>query len=126
RMDGPEPRLWIVPSAHTLDDAALAALLDRVRASGSTLLITGPLSLDAYWGPTERMADILGRTRLENVLREEVLDVDGRTVPVSFGGDGIATLVKEVPVDGAVPALQRVPLGDGTLLWCPLPVELDE
>ena len=126
RLDGAEPRLWMVPSAHNLDDAALTALLDRVRATGSTLLITGPVSLDAYWGPTGRMAELVGATRLENVLREEVLDVDGRTVPVSFGGDGIATLVKEVPVGGGVPTLQRVPLGDGTLLWCPLPVELDE
>ncbi|HZG78313.1 MAG TPA: beta-galactosidase, partial [Paenibacillus sp.] len=120
------PKLWIVPSAHTFDDGAMQALLERVRTQGGTLLFTGPVSLDAYWGKTGRLADIVGATRLENVLREELLTVDGRRLPVSFGGGGIAAYAKETPADGGAPALRGFPLGKGTLLWSPLPLELNE
>ena len=127
RLVGDEPRLWILPSPHNVDDDALAALLARVRASGATLLVTGPLGLDAYWSPTPRLTDVVGPTRSANVLREEVLDVDGVRYPVSFAGDGIAALVTEVRDDDVVPTLRPYDLGGGaTLLWSPLPVELNE
>ncbi len=125
RVAGDRPKLWIVPSAHNFSDEAIAALADGVRRDGGTLLMTGPVGLDAYWGPTDRMARVVGETRLENVLREELLAIDGRRYPVSFGGSGIAALAKERPAGGEL-ALQAYPLGRGTLLWCPLPVELNE
>jgi len=127
RVAGPAPKLWIVPSAHNIGDEALAALAGIVRRDGGTLLVTGPLRLDAYWGPNRsRLADVVEPTRIENVLREELLDVDGRTYPVSFGGGAIAALNKERPADGAPLRLAEYALGRGKLLWCPLPIELNE
>jgi len=126
RMAGARPKLWILPSAHNFDDAAFAALLEGVRRDGGTLLLTGPAGLDAYWGPTGRLSGVVGPARLENVLREELLAIDGRRYPVSFGGSGIAALAKERPDAQGELALRSYPLGNGTLLWCPLPIELNE
>ncbi|WP_309120872.1 beta-galactosidase [Paenibacillus sp.] len=126
RTEGERPKLWIVPSAHNFSDEALAALAEDVRANGGTVLLTGPIGLDAYWGPTGRFADVVGPTVVENVLREERLTIDGRSYPASFGGAGIASLAKERPESEGELALRSYPLGKGTLLWCPLPIELNE
>jgi hypothetical protein len=126
RVAGGRPKLWIVPSAHNFSDEAIAALTDAVRRDGGTLLLTGPIGLDAYWGPTGRLADVVGATQVENVLREELLTIDGRRYPVSFGGSGIASLAKERPAGEGELALRSYALGNGTLLWCPLPIELNE
>lgn len=128
RVAEPGPRLWIVPSAHNFSDEALQSLTERVGREGGTLLMTGPVRLDAYWGTAARLREVIGETRLENVLREETLLVDGARHAVSFGGSRIAELAKERPVGGAdeALALRAYPLGRGTLLWCPLPIELNE
>ncbi|HZG75797.1 MAG TPA: beta-galactosidase [Paenibacillus sp.] len=126
RVAGERPKLWIVPSAHNFSDEAIAALTDAVGRDGGTLLLTGPIGLDAYWGPTGRFADVVGETRVENVLREELLTIDGRRYPVSYGGSGIASLSKERPAGEGELALRAYALGNGTLLWCPLPIELNE
>ena len=69
---------------------------------------------------------------LANVRREEALELDGELLQVSFGGDFIAKLNKQVmtgedgqPVQGPT-QLHEIELGRGRLLWCPLPLELAE
>ncbi|MBD2843860.1 beta-galactosidase [Paenibacillus sp. IB182496] len=126
------PRLVIVPSAHNFSDEALARLTAHVEQHGGVLLLTGPLSLDAYWRPGGRAAELVGPSRIVNVRREEALALDGRLLPVSFGGAGIAKLNKEllpdadgVYADGPATLHER-PLGAGRLIWCPLPLELGE
>ncbi|PUA37542.1 glycoside hydrolase [Paenibacillus elgii] len=123
-------KLIILPSAHNIDSEAFAKLIAIVRATGATLLVTGPLGLDAYWQPEERLKDAIGSYRPANVRREEMLELDGRLLPVSFGQRRIAEVAKEVRTDEAAEAkadkLIDVPLGSGRLLWCPLPVELNE
>lgn len=123
-----QPKLILLTSAHNFSDEALQKLLAYIRQSGATLLITGPISLDDYWQPTQRLADVVGPTQLGNVLREETLELQGRSMPVSFGARRIAELVKELPAGSAGSAAEvtLAPLGRGKLIWCPLPVELSE
>ncbi|GGA30930.1 hypothetical protein GCM10010917_14990 [Paenibacillus physcomitrellae] len=126
------PKLILLPSAHNLDSAALERLLDIVRDSGATLLVTGPLGLDAYWRPTDRADALLGERVLGNVRREEMLGFGGKMLPVSYGHRRIAEVAKEslaaASADAASKRVDRVmdlPLGKGRLIWSPLPLELN-
>jgi hypothetical protein len=127
-----QPKLIIVPSAHNFSDAALEELTTHVRENGGTLLFTGPLGLNEYWAPTARLTEVVGETVLSNILREEAMVLEGKMYPVSFGGARIAQLNKEVALsdDGAWNSQHGVvrsyELGKGQLIWCPLPVELNE
>lgn len=123
-------KLIILPSAHNVDDSAFADLIDIVKETGATLLLTGPLSLDAYWRPVSRLVGELGNRQLHNVRREEALRIGEETVQVSYGHRKIAELCKEVPAEAgngmAVPSIIEVALGNGRLLWSPLPLELND
>lgn len=130
------PKLIIVPSSHNFSDAALEKLVVHVRTNGGTLLFTGPLGLNEYWVPSARLTEVIGETVLSNVVREEVMVLEGRAYPVSFGGAGIAQLNKEVALSEGLGnsgswnsqhgVVERYELGKGQLIWCPLPIELNE
>ncbi|NQX67532.1 beta-galactosidase [Paenibacillus alba] len=130
------PKLIIVPSAHNFSDAALEKLAAHVRSNGGTLLFTGPLGLNEYWTPVARLTEVVGDTVLSNVLREEAMVLNGKVHPVSFGGDRIAQLNKEVALSSGTGnsgtwnsqhgVVETYELGKGKLIWCPLPVELNE
>ncbi|BBH21358.1 hypothetical protein Back11_27030 [Paenibacillus baekrokdamisoli] len=124
-----KPRLIIVPSPHNFSSQALKQLIQHIRNNGGTLLITGPIGLDEYWRPVNRLTSELGlaHSSVGNLLREELLELNGRIMPVSFGGAHIADSSKQIthPANGAA-QLTDVELGSGRLLWCPLPLELNE
>nr|WP_313785156.1 hypothetical protein [Paenibacillus larvae] len=95
--------------------------------------MTGPLGLTEYWQPAKRLQDALGERILANVLREEAIEVGGRVVPLAYGRRKIAKLNKEVAVDPAtglaskqLAQLHEVQLRQGRLLWCGLPVEMND
>ncbi|BBI31252.1 beta-galactosidase [Cohnella abietis] len=126
-------KLIIVPSPHNFSDAAMEQLLDHVSKHDTTLLFTGPISLDEYWHKIERLSEELGTRKLGNVLREEMFTLDGQNVPLSYGGRKIAKLAKEVVLAEAnvkasksISTVQEVKLGKGKLLWCGLPVEMND
>lgn len=120
-------KLIIWPSAHNIDDVAFESLIQIVKQSGATLLISGALGIDAYWRKTDRMNDLVGERHLGNVLREESMLLQGRCYPISFGQRRIAEVSKEslVSETGASAVLEWT-IGSGKLIWCPLPVELGE
>ncbi|OAB32969.1 beta-galactosidase [Paenibacillus glacialis] len=126
-------KLIIVPSPHNFSDVAMEQLLDHVAKHETTLLFTGPMSLDEYWHKTDRFNEVIGTRSLGNVLREEMFTLDELNVPLSYGGRKIAKLVKEVvleAVDGNAvkpkSSVQEVKVGKGRLLWCGLPVEMND
>ncbi|MFU1794987.1 beta-galactosidase [Paenibacillus azoreducens] len=124
------PKLIIVPSPHNMDSKALDELLELVKESGSTLLATGPLGIDAYWRSSDRLDGVLGKRKLVNVRREEMLGLNGRVLPVSFGNRRIAEVAKEIPAEaegtnGFMDEVVDVPLGKGRLIWSSLPLELN-
>jgi hypothetical protein len=141
------PKLIIVPSAHNFSSEALDKLIAHVSSQGGVLLITGPVGLDEYWRPQARLTGEIGPTVLANLLREELLEMNGRLLPVSFGGTRIADANKQKPSvlqaaaghgetgsssggkqrrqgSGAT-QLTDVQIGQGRLIWCPLPLELN-
>ncbi|MNU61218.1 Beta-galactosidase [compost metagenome] len=124
-------KLILLPSAHNFDDAAMDELIRIVSETGAVLLVTGPIGLDAYWRPSDRLQAVLGPHELRNVRREEALVLQGQALPVSFGHRRIAEVAKEVPVHGSAEvsggaSVVNVPLGKGRLIWSPLPAELSE
>lgn len=120
-------KLIVLPSAHNVDDEAMERLFTIVRSTGATLLITGPIGIDAYWRKTDRLPELLSPRSLSNVVREEVLQLAGKPYPVSYGARRIAEVMKETLADGAQFAkLEEVQLGQGRLVHCPLPVELGD
>ncbi|QJD86389.1 beta-galactosidase [Cohnella herbarum] len=123
-------KLIIVPSPHNFSNASMEQLLDHVAKHETTLLFTGPISLDEYWHKTVRLSEELGSRKVGNVLREEMFTLDGENVLLSYGGRKIAKLAKEVMLDAGSlkpkSALQEVKLGKGRLLWCGLPVEMND
>ncbi|WNQ10601.1 beta-galactosidase [Paenibacillus aurantius] len=122
------PGLLILPSPHNFSSEALEKLTGHVSRHGGTLLITGPVGLDAYWRPVERLQAELGAAGQANVLREEAVIVDGRVLPVTFDGPRIADSAKQLvgTADSRrAQPLVEAPLGKGRLLWCPLPLELN-
>ncbi|UUZ97813.1 beta-galactosidase [Paenibacillus sp. P25] len=124
-----KPKLILVPSAHNISDEALKTLADHVREHGGTLLITGPVGLDAYWRPAARWENELGAGAVTNLRREESLLLEGRLYPVSFAGDRIADsnkqLLREEGSQGATKIVTAA-WGAGHIVWCPLPLELND
>ena len=90
----------ILPSAHNVDDQAFAELMDIVKETGATPLLTGPIGLDAYWHQVDRMTEELGERKLANVRREESLRIGDRAWSASYGHRKIAELSKEIPAGG--------------------------
>ncbi|WP_172195360.1 beta-galactosidase [Saccharibacillus qingshengii] len=119
-------KLILLPSPHNMDEDSMKKLLRIAKSTQATLVITGPAGLDAYWHESDRADKLLGIRTLSNVRREEMLELDGRRLPVSFGGRRIAETLKEVPADaeGRADAVLDVPNGKGRLIWSPLPLEL--
>ena len=123
------PKLIIVPSALNIDEVAFTQLIEHVRLHGGILFITGPIRLNEYWMSTPRLAELIGATEIQNIVREEVLEVAGQRYPISFGGKRIAQIMKEVIINESHPSysqLQEITIGQGKLLWSPLPIELSE
>ncbi|MCL6662480.1 beta-galactosidase [Paenibacillus amylolyticus] len=122
------PKLIIVPSPHNMDSDALQQLLTFAEKEGTSLLITGPLGLDAYWKATDRADHIVGKRSLGNVQREELLSINGVNHRVTYGRRRIAEVAKETLLhrDNVTPdEVHVLPLGKGKLIWTPLPLELN-
>ncbi|SFE74068.1 prepilin-type processing-associated H-X9-DG domain-containing protein [Paenibacillus algorifonticola] len=126
-------KLIVVPSAHNFSDEAFDQLVSLAK-NGSTVLWTGPLRLDAYWGAAnERLRAEIGETVPGNVLREEALLLGGKLHSVSFGGRKIGQLAIDRPIlqpgngsGNASQGLVSIALGAGRFIWCPLPLELND
>jgi hypothetical protein len=132
-------KLIIVPSPHNFDGEAFEELVAIAADTGATLLWTGPIGLDAYWRSEPRLTESLGELRQENVRREERLWLNesadsvraGETaLEVSFGARRIAETLKETALNAGDAAsgdrIVEAALGQGKLLWCPIPLELNE
>ncbi|MGI6704785.1 MAG: beta-galactosidase [Clostridia bacterium] len=118
-------KLIILPSPRVLTDDAWKTVMDKVK-EGSVLLITGPFSEDEYWGEVEERKVLLGLdTRIMNISREETLYIDGKPHRAAFGGDKLAWVDKELETSGTA-ALKTIPYGLGKVIWCPLPIEMNQ
>lgn len=121
-------KLIIVPSPHNFSDEAFEQIIELAKR-GSTVLWTGPLRRDAYWGPAdERLQAEINETVHGNVLREEALALNGKLYAVSFGDRKISTLAIDRPISSLSGAQSpiTVEIGSGRMMYCPLPLELND
>lgn len=126
-LENETPKLVVIPSPHNFSSEALAAILETVKEQGITLLFTGPINIDEYWQSTERTKDIFGSTKMENILREELLEINDKQYPVSFGGERIADTKKEIAASAKNgEAINEITYGKGKIIWSPIPVELND
>ncbi len=119
------PRLLVFPSPSLIERDAWERLLTLVR-SGSTLLVTGPIDHDPYLMPVARSTALgIGGTTAA-VGAEEHLRIGGREYRLGYRGEKMQRIEKFVP-DGVEPnAPFEVPVGKGSVIWSPLPVEVSD
>ncbi len=118
------PRLLVVPSPRVLTEEAWVALLSLAE-KGSTVLLTGAIDADEHWMPAERSKQIGFPATTVPIVEEEFLSVGRNDFKVSFRGDKLQRLEKAVIAQSG-DSLVTKPHGKGTILWCPLPVELSD
>lgn len=121
------PKLLVVPSPHHFSSEAMTTILKVVKEQGITLLFTGAINVDEYWKNTNIMTDIIGESVVQNVLREEIIEINGRDYFVSFAHERIADTVKGALLTSEnSSAIVETPYGFGEIIWSPIPVELSE
>ncbi|MBB5190113.1 hypothetical protein HNQ50_000823 [Silvimonas terrae] len=118
------PRLILLPCPHNLAAATWQALTQLLAQHEITVLLTGPATLDEYWQPTPRAG--FAAASVGNLSREETLVLDNSPLRASFGGEAIGRLSRGLYENTASAALIEIPSGKGRILWCPLPLELNQ
>ncbi|TDQ42936.1 beta-galactosidase [Aureibacillus halotolerans] len=135
-LEAHPPKVIFVPSAHNFDRKQLEKLLSHVRKHGSTLVWTGPLHLDEYWRSVPKTLVNEPLTRA-NIRREELLQIGEKRFPVSFfndrksagvtfSGNRLAEIETERVDNCDVSSIHSWKEGKGSVVWCPLPLELNE
>ena len=118
-------RLILLPSPCVLSQPCWDGLLEAVRR-GVTVLATGVFDRDEYWRDATRSAALGLHASFTPVVQEEVLRFDGAEYPLSYRGDKMLRLEKAVLDGEPIATLRAMPLGQGKIMWAPLPVELAE
>lgn len=113
------PRIVIVPAAQLLDRQAWHFLLQYVY-DGGTLLVNGVIGRDTYNLPfAPGVAGIVEELLPVPVSRyEDLIDAEGQVSQVTFADEKISYVKK---LHNHVNRYQH---GEGTLVWCGLPLEL--
>lgn len=117
-------KLILLPSPWALREAAWQAILTKVRA-GATLLVTGRFDADEHFRPTDR-APQLGMEAEPGLLatRENLVEWPGGRAWMSFSGD--KTTYGERAFLPAGATFAETAVGKGTILYIPLPIELND
>ena len=117
------PRLIMVPSPHNFSRHARQQLLDLAKTHPVTIFWTGPVNLDEYW--QEYDSGIAIAETPSSLARHEMLNLEHRTLLFPFDyRQSVVGLHGQRRAPGHATAIHATPLGQGDLLWCPLPVEL--
>ncbi|MBZ5564833.1 MAG: beta-galactosidase, partial [Acidobacteriia bacterium] len=118
------PKLVIMPSPWVFDQKAWEAILEKVRG-GATLLLSGAIDWDAHFHATPRLRD-LGMDARSGLLstRENLLQWPGGKAWLSYSGEKTTFLERGFLPGGQTFATQS--LGKGTILYVPLPLELND
>ncbi len=117
------PKLIILPSPWAFSEKAWEAILGKVRG-GATLLVTGRFDDNPHFHSTGRQqkAGIDYRPGLL-ASRDVLLTLPGESVWLSYPGDETTYLERGFLPDGKTFDERR--LGQGNILFVPLPIELN-
>lgn len=118
------PKLIIVPAPLALADPAWSALLEKVRG-GATLLISGRFDQDPHFHSTGRQQQIgIAYRPGPLTLRENLLRWPKGSTRLTYGGEKTTYLDRAVLADDA--SWTETALGKGRILFCLLPLELND
>ncbi len=120
-----EAQLLLLPCAGMLSEAAWLRLLAAV-GKGATLLVTGIIDRDDHLHPMPRTAVLNEEPGTRPVTQTETLDIDGELHHCGFRGEKLQRIETAFIPDENEHRVIRKRIGTGTLLWCPLPVELSD
>lgn len=119
-------KLILLPSPRSLTQQAWETLLEKVR-SGCTLYLSGPFSEDEYFLRNPERCRQLGlHTTVKTAAREELLRVEDVDIPVSFSGNKVGWVDKEICTDDYKASVRTLHFGKGRVVWSMLPVELSD
>jgi hypothetical protein len=120
----PAPKLVVLPAPRVLRESAWRDLL-ALAEGGATVLLTGTFDRDEVERPVKRAASLGVSASVRPVVQEETVVAGGAVVAARFRGNRVERAEKALLADG-VSSLRSIPRGAGSLLWCPVPVELAE
>ncbi|MBX7172479.1 MAG: cellulase family glycosylhydrolase [Pyrinomonadaceae bacterium] len=118
------PALIILPSVNCFNQKAWKQLLELVE-KGSTLAISGYFADDEHLIPQDRLKDLGSQSIYQPipVAPNERIQIDGKIYRTHFGGEKIQQVRKaDFPQD----YLPNFRLGEGEILWSPIPLEIGE
>ena len=123
------PDLMIVPCAHMLSDAAFERLMHFAEAGG-TVLLSGGAWRDEHCCVTDRLMSLFPDAAAVPMRSRESFILEGRETEVTFYGAvekwRNTAAVFQTTLFSGVPEVKTRPLGKGTLIVCPVPVEMSD
>lgn len=127
------PKVLILPSPQALSRQARLAIKAFMAKHQATLVLTGPADLDENWlslVPGED-AELVPGAKAANPVREEEVLIADTVHRVVYSVDKIATIKKGMSLTNlargsGMAGFETRVLGKGTLVWCPLPLELND
>lgn len=114
-------RVIFVPAAHHFDEKQFQELMQIVGETGSTLVFTGPIARNEYFGYSNRAEQYLGKTALSPLAKYETVVYKEQEIIFSFDRLYCCSAFKETASAGGT---VEVPVGKGRLLWFGVPLEL--
>jgi hypothetical protein len=118
------PKLLLLPSPWILSESAWQALLDNVRA-GAVLAVTGVIDQDEHFQPADRLGSLgIDCSTIRLDTRDNRVLFDDEAAWLTFGGDKTTYLERGRLSDDQ--GLIRIKLGEGQILYCPWPIELND
>lgn len=123
-----EPELVIFPSALCMCEDVWQMLLGYAKR-GKTVLVSGPINYDEYWRYTDRLKEIGISATVANAALHEELVIGTTRQRVSFHAcaeefNPSKVISKLVFAGSGANKVKTVGIGRGTLVLCPLPLEL--
>lgn len=117
--------LIVVPSPRMLSDNGWKLLTEAANA-GATVMISGIIDDDPFFIRQQR-SGVLGVSATSTVItQEEVLHIAGTPYRFSFRGDKIQQVEKADLSPEKRQEIIVTRLGEGTIIWSPVPVENSE
>lgn len=123
-----DPDIVFVPAAQVMAGEAFSLLEQKLRA-GKTVVVCGSLDKDEYFRPVQRMQQWLAGAHAEPILGMETLRVGEQRFTLDFRrvtgyADPGHIIDKSVLPGQDEPTVTITKIGQGTLIHCPLPIEL--
>ncbi|MGH9967451.1 MAG: cellulase family glycosylhydrolase, partial [Pyrinomonadaceae bacterium] len=118
-------KLIVVPAPRVLTGECWDALLARAR-SGATVVISGAFEADEHWVPRDRLKSFGWSVETKPVSQSELIFIGERPYHIRYEGEKIQRIEKAGVRSDRTSRVLVQPVGQGRLIWSPLPLEVGE